>query len=121
MLCIDRREEQRAADKKARDDSFRAELNAKQKIRNEFSSQYGHLGVSNDEEIDEKIKGLEFQQQHESMSINEEKAIIKQIKQLQARYFFLLSLAARLIAPHIFHGSSHCHRLCSRVTVVGIN
>ena len=82
LPCI-HREEQRAAEKKAREDQFRAELNQKQKIKNDFSSQYGHLGVSNDDEIDEKIRALEFQQQHESLTINEEKALIKQIKQLQ--------------------------------------
>lgn len=77
------RDIQRAAEKKAREDQFRAELNAKQKIKNDFSSQYGHLGVSNDDEIDAKLRELEFRQQHESLTINEEKAIIKQIKQLQ--------------------------------------
>lgn len=77
------RKEQREAEKKARDDQFRAELNAKQKIKNDFNSQYGHLGVANSSEIDEQVRLLEFRQQHESLSINEEKALLKQIKQLQ--------------------------------------
>ena len=79
-LC---REEQWKADQKEREDERRALQNSKQKIKNDFSSTYGHLGVSTDEEIDVKIKKLEFQQQHESLSINEEKAVLKSIKQLQ--------------------------------------
>lgn len=77
------REEQRVAERKARDEQYRAETTAKQKIRNDFSSQYGHLGVASEEEIDEKLQALEFSQQHESLTIAEEKAVLKQIRQLQ--------------------------------------
>lgn len=80
------REEQRQAEKEQREKrekEHRAQLNTKQKIRNEFNSLYGQLGVTNDDEIDAKIRKLEFQQQHESLSISEEKAVLKNIKQLQ--------------------------------------
>ena len=67
-----------------RADQRAAELNAKQKRKNDFNSTYGQLGVTNDAEIDAKLNELEYKQQHESLSIQEEKLIIKQIKQLQA-------------------------------------
>ena len=81
--CAPGREEQRQKEKQAREEQFRAEQTTKQKIRNTFSSQYGHLGVSSDEDIDKKVRELEFSQQHESLTIAEEKAVLKQIKQLQ--------------------------------------
>lgn len=79
------------AERKAREEQYRAEIGAKQKIRNDFTSQYGHLGVSNEDEIEEKIQALEFSQQHESLTISEEKAVLKQIKQLQVGFCFSCS------------------------------
>ena len=80
MIC---REEQRANEKKERDERIRAEQNARQKKKNDFNSAYGHLGVTNDAEIDAKIAELEFAQAHESNNIREDKALVNKIKLLQ--------------------------------------
>lgn len=78
-----KQEAERETRKKEREDRIRAEQNVKQKKKNDFNNAYGHLSVSNDQEIDAKIQELEYRQQHESMDINQEKLLIKQIKQLQ--------------------------------------